>query len=82
MATCPNCGNRLGCGCQKRTLANGSQGCVNCVGKTTPTAPTKSNKAPGITSLKKSKTTDENITSQLNVWGEDRYKNLQKYIKK
>jgi hypothetical protein len=34
MATCPNCGSNLSCGCQKRTLADGKQGCANCAGKT------------------------------------------------
>jgi hypothetical protein len=28
---CPNCGATLGCGCQKRVLANGKQGCAKCV---------------------------------------------------
>ena len=34
MAKCANCGATLGCGCQKRTLTNGTIGCVNCAGKT------------------------------------------------
>jgi hypothetical protein len=28
---CANCGATLGCGCQKRVLANGKQGCAKCV---------------------------------------------------
>jgi hypothetical protein len=30
---CGNCGNRLGCGCQKRTTADGRTGCVKCINK-------------------------------------------------
>lgn len=43
MAKCANCGASLGCGCQKRTLANGTIGCVNCAGKTSSTTQTKTN---------------------------------------
>jgi len=35
MSSCPNCGARLSCGCQKRTLPNGKQGCSSCASKTT-----------------------------------------------
>ena len=31
MSKCANCGATLSCGCQKRTLANGKQGCSKCV---------------------------------------------------
>jgi len=31
MSKCPNCGTTLSCGCQKRTLANGTQGCNKCI---------------------------------------------------
>jgi hypothetical protein len=31
MSKCPNCGTTLSCGCQKRTLANGTQGCSKCI---------------------------------------------------
>lgn len=68
---CPNCGSSLGCGCQKRTLANGAQGCVNCAGQG------KGNKAPVIAPKKKTNV----ITSQgksptpLQTWGKDRYNN-------
>jgi len=41
MAKCANCGATLGCGCQKRTLSNGSIGCVNCAGKAPSTTSTK-----------------------------------------
>jgi hypothetical protein len=80
MATCPNCGNKLGCGCQKRTLADGTQGCVSCSGKTS-----GSNKGPVIARPKK-KINNVSISgkgpSQLTTWGSDRYNNLEKYIKK
>lgn len=44
MSKCLNCGKTLSCGCQKRVLPNGTQGCTNCVGKvqTTTTNETKS----------------------------------------
>lgn len=31
MSKCPNCGTTLSCGCQKRALPNGKQGCSKCV---------------------------------------------------
>jgi hypothetical protein len=78
MATCPNCGNKLGCSCQKRTLPNGQQGCASCAGKTG-----GSSKAPVITRKNRTNVpTDGKAPAQLNVWGADRYKDLQKYIKK
>lgn len=39
MSKCPNCGASLGCGCQKRTLPDGKQGCVNCLNKTKTVTP-------------------------------------------
>jgi hypothetical protein len=42
MSSCPNCGAKLSCGCQKRTLPNGKQGCSSCATKVAKTvAPTK-----------------------------------------
>jgi hypothetical protein len=42
MSSCPNCGAKLGCSCQKRTLPNGKQGCSSCVTKVAQTvAPAK-----------------------------------------
>ena len=42
MSSCPNCGAKLSCGCQKRTLPNGKQGCSSCVTKVAKTvAPAK-----------------------------------------
>ena len=34
MSKCANCGATMSCGCQKRTLANGKQGCSKCVSPT------------------------------------------------
>lgn len=31
MSTCANCGNRLSCGCQKRTASDGKACCSNCI---------------------------------------------------
>jgi hypothetical protein len=79
MAVCSNCGSKLGCGCQKRVLDNGSQGCVNCAGK----QPQNINKAPRV-AVKDKKIT---VTPQgksptpLNVWGKDRYIKLEKFTK-
>jgi hypothetical protein len=28
---CPNCRAQITCGCQKRVLADGRQGCTNCI---------------------------------------------------
>ena len=33
MATCSNCKRTMTCGCQKRLLPDGSQGCTNCLSK-------------------------------------------------
>ena len=33
MSLCPNCGATLSCGCQRRTLPDGSQGCSSCITK-------------------------------------------------
>ena len=75
MANCPNCGSALSCGCQKRTLPNGAQGCANCLGKVAgaskaPTAVVNKAKAPV--------TIQGKAPVSLNVWGKDRYKNVQK----
>ena len=78
MATCPNCGTKLGCSCQKRTLSNGQQGCASCAGNK------GTGKAPVVTGRPKRNNVsiDGKAPAQLNVFGADRYKDLQKYIKK
>jgi hypothetical protein len=34
MSKCANCGTTMSCGCQRRTLANGKQGCSKCISAT------------------------------------------------
>ena len=69
MSNCPNCGAKLSCGCQKRTLADGRQGCSNCAAKVAakakPAANTPANKP----------------TVNTNTWGPNRYLNLKKFTK-
>ena len=79
MAKCQNCGSTLGCGCQKRTLPNGVEGCVNCAGKTPGTV----NKAPIPTVKTKSSVIapEGKSPTPLNVWGKDRYVELKKFTK-
>jgi hypothetical protein len=69
MSSCPNCGAKLSCGCQKRTLPNGKQGCSSCASKT--------EKKPEPTTAKSSNQPNVN----KNVWGPNRYLNLKKFIK-
>ena len=33
MATCPNCGKALSCGCQKKKASDGKIVCATCIGK-------------------------------------------------
>jgi hypothetical protein len=67
MSSCPNCGARLSCGCQKRTLANGKTGCSACAGKVEKTPAQVTNNKP---------------TVNTNTWGPNRYANLKKFTKK
>jgi hypothetical protein len=67
MSSCPNCGKKLSCGCQKRTASNGRTVCSTCVTKYESTLDTK-----------KAETLKQNNPE---VWGKDRYKNLSKFIK-
>jgi hypothetical protein len=69
MATCSNCGKGLSCGCQKRTASDGKSVCSNCLSKYEATLKPKPQPKPTST------------TPELNVWGKDRYKHLQKFIK-
>lgn len=70
MSSCPNCGAKLSCGCQKRTLANGKTGCSNCASrvenKTTPKTTSTKSTVP---------------TVNTNTWGPHRYSNLKKFTK-
>jgi hypothetical protein len=69
MSTCGNCGAKLSCGCQKRTLADGKQGCSNCATK----------------AVAKAKTVTKTVTNpnavNTNTWGPNRYLNLKKFTK-
>ena len=69
MSTCGNCGAKLSCGCQKRTLADGKQGCSSCVNKVA--AKTKPTVATGT----------NQPTVNTNTWGPNRYLNLKKFTK-
>jgi len=66
MSSCPNCGAKLSCGCQKRTLPNGKQGCSNCVTKAQKVAAQTKPVVP---------------TVNTNTWGPNRYLNLKKFTK-
>jgi transcription elongation factor Elf1 len=67
MSTCPNCNKKLSCGCQMRTASNGRKVCTNC-----------------STSYERSlKPQKVEPTKEINptVWGKNRYKNLNKFVK-
>jgi len=60
MATCPNCKNKMSCGCQKRTAKDGKTVCSKCI-------------TSYEAELKQRKTLA--TVSQTNqTWGKDRYK--------
>jgi len=44
MSKCPNCGAKLGCGCQRRTAPDGKQICVKCVHTYKPSVQVKETK--------------------------------------
>ena len=67
MSSCPNCGAKLSCGCQKRTLPNGKQGCSSCATKVQKVATETKKTVP---------------TVNTNTWGPNRYLNLKKFTKK
>jgi hypothetical protein len=67
MSSCPNCGAKLSCGCQKRTLANGKTGCSNCASRV---------------EKKPAQIATEKPTVNTNTWGPHRYLNLKKFTKK
>ena len=71
MSTCGNCGAKLSCGCQKRTLADGKQGCSNCASKVAAKAKAK----PTVS------TAANQPTVNTNTWGPNRYLNLKKFTK-
>lgn len=67
MSACPNCGNKLSCGCQRRKASNGVTVCSTCL-------------QSYERSLKPEK--KETVSKPTpTVWGKDRYSNLNKFIK-
>lgn len=73
MSSCSNCGAKLSCGCQKRTLANGKQGCTNCANKVVEKAPVQNK--PSVQAKSSVPTVN------TNTWGAHRYLNLKKFTK-
>jgi hypothetical protein len=49
MSKCANCGATMSCGCQRRTLANGKQGCSKCI------SPTGNSKKAAVQSVQNNK---------------------------
>lgn len=68
MSACPNCGIKLGCSCQRRTASDGTSVCSSCV-------------IAYEEKLKTNKPKQNVVQSEPVVWGKDRYKNLDKFIK-
>jgi hypothetical protein len=66
MSACSNCGRVLSCGCQKKVASDGKSVCKVC-----------SSQYEATLASKAATPTEP----QLNVWGKDRYKNLNKFIK-
>jgi len=66
MSTCPNCKKTLSCGCQRRTASNKAVVCSSC-----------------LNSYEKTLKPQGSITNPqiLSERGNDRYKNLNKFIK-
>ena len=73
MSTCGNCGAKLSCSCQKRTLADGKQGCSGCATKVAAKAKTVTKTV--------TKTVANSNAVNTNTWGLQRYKNLHKFTK-
>ncbi len=60
MATCPNCKNKMSCGCQKRQASDGKTVCSKCL----------NNYEADL----KQRQTIETVSQTNQVWGKDRYK--------
>lgn len=67
MSACPNCGNQLSCGCQKKKASNGTLVCNSCLFKY----------EQSIKSDSQSGTVFSDLRNNVG-----KYKNLQKFIKK
>jgi transcription elongation factor Elf1 len=59
MATCPNCKNKMSCGCQKRTAKDGKTVCSKCV--------------TSYEADLKQRQTLATVSQTNQVWGKDRY---------
>ena len=60
MATCPNCKNKMSCGCQKRQASDGKTVCSKC--------------ATSYEADLKQRKTMATVSQTNQVWGKDRYK--------
>lgn len=66
MSKCPNCGNTLSCGCQRKKASDGNTVCRSCV---------------NAYEMKLKENNEQTTSTQTpQVWGKDRYKNLHKFI--
>lgn len=82
MASCPNCKANMTCGCQKRTLPNGKIGCTSCVNKKVLKSTANNETIPTQTVSIKTEPVEPAPVKTVynnNVWGPDRYKNLNKF---
>jgi transcription initiation factor TFIIIB Brf1 subunit/transcription initiation factor TFIIB len=59
MATCPNCRNKMSCGCQKRQASDGKTVCSKC--------------ANTYEEQLKQRQTMATVSQTNQVWGKDRY---------
>jgi transcription initiation factor TFIIIB Brf1 subunit/transcription initiation factor TFIIB len=59
MATCPNCRNKMSCGCQKRQASDGKTVCSKC--------------ANTYEEQLKQRQTLATVSQTNQVWGKDRY---------
>lgn len=75
MSVCPNCKATLSCGCQKKKASNGSWVCRSCISRYEASLKNEQTPKPKV------ETPTQSNTPNLNVWGRDRYKNLNKFIK-
>jgi hypothetical protein len=75
MSACPNCGNVMSCGCQRRTASNGTSVCSSCLAAYE--VKLQNEQQENTVNKNKQKTTPD-----LNTWGKDRYNNLSKFVNK
>ena len=59
MATCPNCKNKMSCGCQKRQSSDGKTVCSKCLNN--------------YEAQLKQRKTLATVSQTNQVWGKDRY---------